>query len=143
VRTFLFYVFFEIMKNSARASLECSMDLEDKGSSNYRPIPPIHITVPEQVSPVGKEFGNPAVLKLADEGLGMSRLVLQKAWSYFFSSVKDRPGMSSEVNDFSKGSPLAGFGFGLPMCRIMARYFSGDLDMNSIPGHGTEVYIYL
>lgn len=139
----LFYVFFELMKNAARASLQRSMDLEDKCSSNHRPIPPIRITVPEQVSPAGTAFGNPAVLKLADTGLGMSPLVLQKAWSYFFSSVKERPAMSSEVSDFSRGSPLAGFGFGLPICRIMARYFSGDLDMNSIPGKGTDVHIYL
>jgi len=25
----------------------------------------------------------------------------------------------------------------------MARYFSGDIDLNSIPGKGTDVYVYL
>lgn len=143
VRTILYYVFFEIVKNAARASLECSMDPEDKGSSSHRPIPPIRVTVPEQIISGDTMFGNPSVVKLADTGVGMSRPVLQKAGSYFFSSVKDRPAMSSEVSDFDRGSPLAGFGFGLPISRVLARYFSGDVDMNSIPGKGTEVYVYL
>lgn len=142
VRTILFYVFYELMKNSARASLECSMDLEDKGSINHSSIPPIRVTVPDDFNSVGEEL-NPAVLKLADAGLGMSPPVLSKAWSYFFSSVKDYDIMSAEASDFDRGSPLAGYGFGLPISRVMARYFSGDLDMNSIPGMGTDVYVYL
>lgn len=154
VHTHLFYIFLEIMKNAARASLERSIDLEDRHSREreYRvhdiPVPPIRVTVPEHMiaggeDSVGEEFREQAVLKLADTGLGMNRVVLQKAWSYFFSSVKDRPVMSSEVTDFDKGAPLAGFGFGLPISRVLARYFSGDLDVNSIPGKGTDVYLYL
>merc|ERR1712224_252919 len=93
VHKHLFYVFLEIMKNSARASLERSIDLEEKGAAKgnpgHVPVPPIRVTVPEHIISVGEEFREGAVLKMADTGLGMNRVVLQKAWSYFFSSVKD------------------------------------------------------
>ena len=39
----------------------------------------------------------------------------------------------------SESRPMAGEGFGLPMARIYARYFGGDLSMQSVHGHGTEV----
>jgi len=81
-------------------------------------------------------------VKLADRGTGMNRVVLSKAFCYFYSSVKLRPTVAEEVGDFDRRVPLAGFGFGLPISRVMARYFS-DIDLNSIPGKGTDVYIYL
>jgi len=45
----------------------------------------------------------------------------------------------SAAND----SPMAGFGFGLPMARLYARYLGGELDIYSMPGYGTDTYIRL
>lgn len=39
------------------------------------------------------------------------------------------------------GGPMAGLGFGLPMSRIYAKYFGGSLDIQSIPGHGCDVFL--
>eukprot|EP01079_Euglenida_sp_SAG-EU17-18_P003690 gene3690-686_t len=39
--------------------------------------------------------------------------------------------------------PLAGTGFGLPVSRLYTRYFGGDLQMETLPGYGTNVYLYL
>lgn len=38
---------------------------------------------------------------------------------------------------------MAGEGFGLPMARNYARYFGGDISLQSMQGHGTEVFIRL
>lgn len=88
-------------------------------------------------------WANHRSLKLADSGIGMHRAELRRAWSYFYSSMPQRPESEDDVTAFHQGQALAGFGFGLPTSRALARYFSGDLDINSLPGRGTDLYIYL
>lgn len=39
-------------------------------------------------------------------------------------------------------SPLAGFGCGLPLCRLYASYLGGTLTVISMPVHGTDAYIH-
>ncbi len=38
---------------------------------------------------------------------------------------------------------MAGLGFGLPLSRLYARYFGGDLRILSLPGYGVDAYLYL
>lgn len=36
---------------------------------------------------------------------------------------------------------MAGLGFGLPLTRVYARYFGGDLQLMSIPNFGTDIFL--
>lgn len=140
VHTHLFYIFFELLKNAARASVERRLADEERGVPfTDADLPPIRIVVHEDA----EDWAQERSIRLTDEGTGMTRDVLSKSFCYFFSSVKQRPKVADDLFDFDKSAPIAGFGFGLPISRVMARYFAGDLDVHSIPGKGTDVYIYL
>jgi len=43
----------------------------------------------------------------------------------------------------SDNLPMHGLGYGLPLSRLYARYFKGDLQIASVHGYGTNVYVYL
>jgi signal transduction histidine kinase len=38
---------------------------------------------------------------------------------------------------------MAGLGFGLPLSRLYARYFGGELRLVTMPGYGVDAYLYL
>jgi pyruvate dehydrogenase kinase 2/3/4 len=43
----------------------------------------------------------------------------------------------------NRPDPIAGFGYGLPLSRLYARYFGGDLSLTSMEGLGTDAYLHL
>ncbi|KAF4728824.1 hypothetical protein FOZ63_032393 [Perkinsus olseni] len=130
----LFYIFLEILKNAMRATVEKS--LFDSGGDYERcreaGLPPVTVTLPDLSSMWDFE----RTIKIADKGYGMKREILKRASSYFYSSANQKPDGTQELPDFDSRAPLAGFGFGLPISKVMARYFNGDLEINSIPGAG-------
>merc|ERR1719186_1152441 len=43
----------------------------------------------------------------------------------------------------STSTPMHGLGYGLPLSRLYARYFGGDIKVASCDGYGTDTFIYL
>jgi len=128
------HIFFEIFKNAMRASME-----ESKKKKLLEPSPVKCL--------VTKSEGDISI-RVSDLGGGISREVVDKVLLYNFSTAeevaKDKncpmPGSGTSV---SHAHPMHGLGYGLPLSRVYARYFKGDLNIISMHGLGSDVYIYL
>lgn len=56
---------------------------------------------------------------------------------HYLYSTAPRPSMHTSK------APMAGYGYGLPLSRIYARYFHGDLILSSFDGYGSDAIVYL
>jgi signal transduction histidine kinase len=62
-------------------------------------------------------------------------------WSYLYTTTK-RNEQSADLEK-SGATELGGFGVGLPLSRLYARYLGGSLNLVSLPGYGTHAYVFL
>lgn len=71
-----------------------------------------------------------ALLQVSDEGGGIPRSGLPRIWTYLYSTANS-PLSDMDVEGEGEDSPavLAGYGYGLPLSRLYARYFGGDLQV--------------
>eukprot|EP00037_Helgoeca_nana_P021953 m.223173 g.223173 ORF g.223173 m.223173 type:complete len:408 (+) comp25836_c0_seq1:73-1296(+) len=128
------YILQELFKNAFRASVE---QHRDSGV-----IPDVDITVCRN-----KDF---MILRISDQGGGMSAEMLKKCWAWSFTTVDDDDDDGGGANNMFGGltqsepdGPLAGLGFGLPMTKLFSQYFGGSLEMIPMHGYGTDVYLTL
>ncbi|XP_077336894.1 pyruvate dehydrogenase kinase, isozyme 3 [Lithobates pipiens] len=122
VPSHLFHMLFELFKNSMRATVE-----QHEGKKDI--LPPIKTLVT-----LGKEDLS---IKISDQGGGVPLRKIDRLFNYMYSTAP-RPSLEP-----SRAAPLAGFGYGLPISRLYARYFQGDLKLYSMEGVGTDAVIYL
>ncbi|CAK5264156.1 unnamed protein product [Mycena citricolor] len=129
----LSHIIFELLKNSLRAVVErFGVDAEEKDRDFH--FPPIKIIVVE-----GKED---ITIKISDEGGGIPRSAIPLIWTYMYTTMEGQAiDQDFHASDFR--APMAGFGYGLPLSRLYARYFGGDLRLIAMDGFGTDVYIHL
>ncbi|KAL7266221.1 [Pyruvate dehydrogenase (acetyl-transferring)] kinase isozyme 2 [Rhizina undulata] len=124
----LSHMLFETLKNSLRAVVETH-------GSDSEEFPPVKLIVAE-----GKED---ITIKISDEGGGIPRSAIPLVWTYMYTTVDITPSLDPDFNKSDFKAPMAGFGYGLPISRLYARYFGGDLKLISMEGYGTDVYLHL
>ena len=93
---------------------------------NLNSIPPIKVMIREGESDV--------TIKISDQAGGSPSNQIEKWFDYMYSTAP-QPTIGS-----STGSVMAGFGVGLPLSRLYARFLSGDLEVQTVNGYGTDVY---
>ncbi|KAF2905360.1 hypothetical protein ILUMI_00809 [Ignelater luminosus] len=121
VPSHLYHMLFELFKNAMRAVMESNGSLDQ--------LPPITVTISK-----GKED---VCLKMSDRGGGIPRSLHDQLFKYMYSTAP-QPSKSD-----AHTVPLAGYGYGLPISRLYARYFHGDLVIMSCEGYGTDAVIYM
>ncbi|XP_039219027.1 pyruvate dehydrogenase kinase, isozyme 3 isoform X3 [Crotalus tigris] len=122
VPSHLFHMLFELFKNSMRATVE----LHEGKCESYPSI--------KTLVTLGKEDLS---IKISDKGGGVPLRKIDRLFNYMYSTAP-RPSLEP-----SRAVPLAGYGYGLPISRLYARYFQGDLKLYSMEGVGTDAVIYL
>jgi pyruvate dehydrogenase kinase 2/3/4 len=146
--THLHYMLLELLKNACRATMEHHEKSEavrrPKGFSFYTmdsDPPPVRVIIAD-----GTE-NEDVVIKISDQGGGIRRSVVDKIWSYLFTTASPEVQASvigeQEKPKFNASAPIAGLGVGLPLSRAYARYFGGDLDVISMEGYGTDAFLHL
>lgn len=73
-------------------------------------------------------------IKISDEGGGIPRSAIPLVWTYMYTTVESTPPIDPDFNKSDFKAPMAGFGYGLPISRLYARYFGGDLKLISMEG---------
>ncbi|XP_061698200.1 pyruvate dehydrogenase (acetyl-transferring) kinase isozyme 1, mitochondrial isoform X1 [Syngnathoides biaculeatus] len=121
VPSHLYHMVFELFKNAMRATMELYGDAMEH--------PPIRVQVG-----LGTED---LTVKVSDRGGGVPLRKIDRLFTYTYSTAP-RPSI-----DGSRAPPLAGYGYGLPISRLYARYFQGDLKLYSLEGYGTDAVIYI
>ncbi|MBN3282911.1 PDK3 kinase, partial [Polyodon spathula] len=125
VPSHLFHMLFELFK--ASENLLATVELHE---GRREGIPPIKTMVT-----LGKEDLS---IKICDKGGGVPLRKIERLFNYMYSTAP-RPNFEPS----NTAAPLAGFGYGLPISRLYARYFQGDLKLYSMEGVGTDAVIYL
>ena len=120
----LYYVMFELLKNSLRATVEKHGD----------DAPPVNVVIAE-----GEDM---LAIKISDQGGGIPVSGMDKLWTYSFTTAAKTAGDLAGVAA-SNTAPMAGYGHGLPLSRLYARYWGGDLRVMSMQGFGTDAYIHI
>jgi pyruvate dehydrogenase kinase 2/3/4 len=80
-------------------------------------------------------------IEISDEGGGIPRSDLPLVWTYMYTTA-DNP-MKQDSYSGTNVVPMAGYGYGLPISRLYASYFGGNLNLISMEGFGTDAYLHL
>ncbi|KAK9845511.1 hypothetical protein WJX81_008336 [Elliptochloris bilobata] len=142
------YMLFELLKNAMRAVVEAHR------GRRGQPPPPVVVRICDAPSSV--------TLRISDQGGGIPEADIERVWSYGYTTAdaslrSDSGGSGAQPASFgstmtqmvapSAGASgpwrMGGLGFGLPLSRLYARYFGGDLQLVSMPGYGVDAFLTL
>mmetsp|Transcript_23668 Transcript_23668/g.34952 ORF Transcript_23668/g.34952 Transcript_23668/m.34952 type:complete len:540 (-) Transcript_23668:16-1635(-) len=125
------YIMAELLKNSCKATVQAH-----SSSNSDAKLPAIRVVIAKGAEDVS--------IQISDRGGGVPRSVMRQVFQFGFcgGSVSDA---DWEMSDFGKDTITGDRvrGFGLPLARIYARYFGGELTVKSMEGHGLDAYLYL
>ncbi len=118
---FLIYPILEILKNSVVACQNVDnpkINIELTGDENLK------------------------VLKISDNGYGIKYEDMNKIWDFSYTTAQVTFEDNFD-NDFENSNPICGFGYGLPISKILLNTLGCDIKIFSKYGKGTDTYIII
>ncbi|KAF0852548.1 mitochondrial pyruvate dehydrogenase (PDH) kinase [Andalucia godoyi] len=173
VPSHLYLMLFELIKNSMRATVETQRSQrlgvpQEEMSQHLQQMLLRGEKLPEwlyddheypEINVIVANGQEDVTIKVSDKGGGIPRSALPVLWTYSYTTAKNNDAVTSSVNGPSgSGSSLfdpspsrgqgntdriAGYGYGLPLSKLYARYFGGDLELKSLESWGTDAYLYI
>lgn len=130
----LSFIVQEVMKNAFRATIESH-------PGKMVDLPPINVEI--------MKGSFDMTIKISDAGGGMKRETLNEIWRYGFTSTTEESASTHVAGELAGLSgmdavskrQIAGYGFGMPLSRVYAQYFGGDITVQSMRGYGTDVFV--
>ncbi|KAG3259690.1 branched-chain alpha-ketoacid dehydrogenase kinase isoform X2 [Ictidomys tridecemlineatus] len=113
-----------------------------------------HLDTPYNVPDVVITIANndiDLIIRISDRGGGIAHKDLDRVMDYHFTTAEastQDPRISPlfghlDMHSGGQSGPMHGFGFGLPTSRAYAEYLGGSLQLQSLQGIGTDVYLRL
>jgi pyruvate dehydrogenase kinase 2/3/4 len=114
------YIIYQLLSNAVRHSLEPK---------------PIKVTLCSNDTDV--------LFRISDQGGGMSKQVFSNLWSYSsskrFDNMAQVEQLEAKLNEHENMNME--LGIGLPMSRVYAEYWGGDINIMTMEGYGTDAYV--
>ena len=122
---YLYYILFELLKNSIEAV-------------RFKKNPQIIITVEN----LDESW---IFIKIQDNGHGIEEENLEKIWYYSYTTHPMETQDILEQDDFSVKSPLSGFGYGLPISDVYMNFLNATANNIKVlsDSNGTSIYLLL
>jgi len=127
---YLHYILLEVLKNSCKASAEAAMAAGKGADLEELRARPVQVVICSDSSRVA--------MRISDLAGGIPFDVGDRVWDFGFSGST-----SSRNADPDKATVLSGYGLGLPLARLYARYLGGSLSLVSLPEYGVDTYLSL
>ncbi|KAJ1905819.1 [Pyruvate dehydrogenase (acetyl-transferring)] kinase 2, mitochondrial [Tieghemiomyces parasiticus] len=148
------YVIYELLKNAMRTVMDSHAHVvpastagatEGNGSratTGPNPYPPIQVTLCEGPATL--------VFRISDQGGGVPATAREHIWDFGhgkrgeLANLYQVSRMAAKLNDpMQSTSPLTHFGIGLPMSRVYVNYWGGRIEIHTMDGFGTDVYVHI
>ncbi|KAI8579526.1 hypothetical protein K450DRAFT_174931 [Umbelopsis ramanniana AG] len=122
------YILYELLTNSIRHSVEC----ENSETKTVR------LTIAQNKTDI--------LFRVSDNAGGISNEVFKTLWSYSsapndFKKFKNIKKMGGSMAEREKQAVDERLGFGLPMSKVYAEYWGGELSVLTMDGFGTDAYV--
>jgi pyruvate dehydrogenase kinase 2/3/4 len=121
------YILYELLTNAVRHSIYC-------GNPESRPV---RLTISQNNTDI--------LFRVSDMAGGIPNQILKTLWSYShmpesinFNKVKKMGDSMAEREQQVYGETL---GFGLPMSKVYAEYWGGEISVMTMDGFGTDTYL--
>ncbi len=127
----LYYITYELLKNSMKAVMEKNNnDLNGISDDLY----------PKDIKVYISKGSKDLIIRITDFGGGFPRDDIDKMFKYSYTTTKKNINPSQL---FETPSILSGLGYGLPLSRLYCRYFKGELQIIPYEGIGTDALIFI